>query len=355
VAVPARLSFTHQVVPMTSKKKDRRLRAAGMILRRLEGGDIHLSSALSSLVQPVEACHTRVQRTWRLLAMAEQRRWPAAARHLAEHLLLEAHALQSNVNDVLQRQPQLHQATQQQDNQPPPSLRLLADEPQQLEEEFEGVEYRLREGLICVQTEPIVLEELELGPFSIELHVKRLCHHPDSNCFLCIALKPNTPSHNSSVTHPHVQDCRLCAGEATLPIANALQQGRICDAFCLVHAVLREYNSGSPYVAIDEWEGVRCEDCECCVDRDQLSCCEACEQDVCDDCMRFCDVCEESCCRGCLDRDDRSRRNCCPDCRNSCTKCGRTVDADSFVTESELCPQCEEERLADEQEQEEKA
>jgi hypothetical protein len=327
---------------MKSKKKHRRLRAAGMILRRLEGGDIPLSSALSRLAQSVEASHTRVQRTWRLVSTAERRGWPAAARHVAEHLLLEVQSLHGSANDLLLRQQQLHQATQQQLDQPPPCLRLLVDELQQLEEEFESVEYRLREGLICVQTEPIVLEELELGPFSIELHLKRLGRHADSSCFQCVALKPNTPAHNSSVTHPHVQDCHLCAGEATLPIANALQQGRICDAFCLVYAVLREYNSGSPYVAIDEWEGARCDDCECAVDRDQLSCCEACERDVCTECMGFCDVCETSCCRGCLDRDERSQRNCCPDCRSTCSKCGRTVDADSFVVENELCPQCEE-------------
>ena len=301
---------------MKSKKKDPRLRTAGMILRRLERGDIQLSSALSSLYGSVEHSHTRIQRTWRLLSIADRLRWPAATRHLAEHLLLDVHALGRSVNDLLERQQQvqLQKTAQEQDDQPPPSLRLLADELLQLEEEFEGVEYRLREGLISVQTEPIVLEELELGPFSIELHLKRLCRHPDSNCFLCVALKPNTPSHNSSVTHPHVQDCRLCAGDATVPIANALQQGRICDAFCLVAAVLREYNASSPYVSIDEWQGVHCQDCECSVDRDQSSYCEACERTVCDECMGFCDVCETSCCRGCLDRDERSRRNCCPDC-----------------------------------------
>jgi hypothetical protein len=222
----------------------------------------------------------------------------------------------------------------------------VLDELVQLQQEFERVDLRPREGRIRAVTEPVVLEGVDLGRFAIELHPVRLSEHPDSSCFDCIALDPHPACSDESVTHPHVRDKCLCAGDASAPIAEALRQGRLCDAFVLVRSVLRTYNPHSPYVHLADWQGQSCGDCGGTARSDDLCYCECCERDVCPDCAGSCDLCDDSCCRGCLERDEVSRRDCCPSCRRSCEDCGRAVDQDHYDESSGLCPQC----LAEEQE-----
>jgi hypothetical protein len=64
------------------------------------------------------------------------------------------------------------------------------------------------------------------------------------------AVDPNPATNDEEVTHPHVKSNGLCAGDATVPIQAALQDGRICDAMLLVNAVLQHYNPASPYVSL---------------------------------------------------------------------------------------------------------
>ena len=293
-----------------------------------------------------------MQRTWRLLLIAERRRWHVAARQLSDQLQIDSQALHHRTDELWQRQNEVAAAQGDGMLGPAlqPALRSLIEELRQLEEEFTQVEYRPREQVIVAHTEPIELEGLYLGPFAIELHAKRLSHPADSGAFRCTALEPHPASRNELVTHPHVSDGSLCAGEATVPIATALQQGRICDAFCLVRAVLAEYNAHSPYVPIDEWEGVRCQDCDATVGRDELFYCEDCQRDVCSDCYAGCEECEASCCRGCLERDGRSGRYRCTHCRHSCDECGRAVGADRLSSGAQLCPECDERRRDEEEE-----
>ena len=94
-----------------------------------------------------------------------------------------------------------------------------------------------------VKTEPIVLEEVELGPFAIELHISCLAEHTDSSCFDCVALEPNCPASGEEVTRPNVRKKALCAGDAAVLLSAALRESRICDAFCLMalEARLQDY------------------------------------------------------------------------------------------------------------------
>jgi hypothetical protein len=202
----------------------------------------------------------------------------------------------------------------------------------------------LRERQIVARTPAIELEDVYLGPFAIELHVDRLAGSPASHCFDIVALEPNPASCNESVTHPHVQDKALCAGDAAVPISQALKQGRIADGFCLVRSVLQTYNPASPSVALDSWSGQYCHDCDCPIDEDDARFCDHCDNRFCDGCMAGCDLCERSCCRGCIDHDPVSDRRCCPACCHRCSECDRVVDADSFNSETELCPECHEKR-----------
>jgi hypothetical protein len=312
---------------------------------------------------PLYRCAERVRHHLALLARARIGRRDQRLGHLAEscqalarrHGLLErarrhglplaADRLRSRLHDDLYRVHQvaaeLVQLKRDAAPPPPPSLEALLADLGELRSEFASAAFDAGEDQITIRTEPIVLDAVALGPFQIELHLARLAREPGSGCFRCVALEPNPAAGNSSVTHPHVSDGTLCAGDAFESIQLALSQGRVCDAFLLVAGVLRAYNPGSPYVSLEEWEGADCPECSAAVRRrDDLYHCEDCDRDVCDGCMGQCDVCDGSCCHACLERDPVSQRECCPNCRQTCSTCGRTVDTDRFDEPSQLCPEC---------------
>jgi hypothetical protein len=279
----------------------------------------------------------------RLLKQAKDRGWHAAAAAKEHHVRSEAARIEMAASRLV------HEPVQPQSTAP--TLGTIIAELKQLKEEFESVEIDLKEGLIGVTTESIVLEDINLGPFSIKLHVSRLSERQDSGCFRCIALEPNPAASSSNTVHPHVQDGHICAGDATLPITAALKDGRIADAFVLMRSVLQNYNESSPYIALENWSGRRCEDCDYLSDSDGLYYCDACERDICDGCYSSCYMCDEGCCRSCLETDNVSGNRCCSTCRHTCGECLRTVDSESFDQETELCPGCLEKQQAN-QEQE---
>jgi hypothetical protein len=284
-----------------------------------------------------------VTRLRRIHALADGRAWTVAACHVRGNIRHEVRRAAEYAARLLACPEPSPEST---------SLRSLVEDLRQLGDEFENVEFDLKGGRVVATTKPIELEDVPLGPFAIELHLKRLGDRFDSSCFGCVALKPNPASGNDSVTHPHVQDGQLCAGDASVPISAALRQGRICDAFCLVRSVLQTYNAASPYVALDSWDGVTCSDCSCSTSRENTSGCEHCDQDYCDECMSCCEACDGSCCRGCLERDGESDAYLCPSCRTTCDDCGRVVNSDDVEGTSGLCPQCRERQEEEEQDEE---
>lgn len=168
-----------------------------------------------------------------------------------------------------------------------PCLSFLVAELRQLEEEFGSLKVHWSEKWLGVSTESITLRDVYLGPFSIRLFWNRLERCQDVHAFDVIALDPNPADSNESVTHPHVCDEQLCPGRASLPLATALVQGRIADAFCLIRSVLTHYNSESPHVSLDAWSGRECHDCGGGLPRDAHYC-EDCDCDYCADCTSNC-------------------------------------------------------------------
>src|SRR5262245_18530206 len=108
------------------------------------------------------------------------------------------------------------------------------DELRQLEDEFGDFEVDLRNNLLAARTESIILEGIYLGPFTILLGWSRLLDDDKVDAFDIRAESPNQVASSDWVTHPHVKHQKLCAGDATAPIALALKQGRLADAFCLI-------------------------------------------------------------------------------------------------------------------------
>lgn len=239
-----------------------------------------------------------------------------------------------------------------------PGLAMFMAELRQVEDESNEFRVDCKQKAIIVATAPITLREVYLGPFAIQFHWERVLYRADDSCFDIVALDPHPAAANELVTHPHVKDRSLCAGDASVPIRKALEQGRLADAFCLVRSVLNHYNPSSPHVPLDDWadtDSTACYDCGRNVGEDDRCYCEGCGCDFCQECigscagcdeyrcyacMKRCAACEEYCCARCLTACTDSCAVCCRHCRDSCARCGSTVARDD-LDEACLCPSCQ--------------
>jgi hypothetical protein len=316
---------------------------AEQIRRRLACQDEQSHQSLCVYVANLLSCQRAVDAGWHRIDKARRRGWHAAADQARDELFRLVHQLNAAATVLVSSQPSLVHPPSI-----PPTLRALHEELQQLYDEFENVALDVKGGRVIAHTPPLVLDELELGPFAIELHVHSLDRsRADSGCFEIVALQANPAASNADVTHPHVSGKSLCAGDAAVPIAQSLRQGRIADAFCLVRSVLNNYNPHSPYVSIEDWSGVQCKDCGDSVHDDDLYTCPVCNGRYCGHCTGCCEQCDQSACHGCLERDPVSRRDCCPACRSNCSECGRVVDGECFNQQSERCPECDQKQSND--------
>ncbi len=130
-----------------------------------------------------------------------------------------------------------------------------------LEQAFAEFRIDPKRRVISATTGPIVLEGVELGPFSIDLSLRQMADASRANMCTITALDAHPAAEDPLVTHPHVNAGHLCSGDATVPIRNALDAGRIGDVFLLVRAVLSHYNPDSPFVPLEQWRGEPCRDC----------------------------------------------------------------------------------------------
>ncbi len=209
-----------------------------------------------------------------------------------------------------------------------------------LQSDFAAMEYDADLRVLTVTTEPIVLEDLELGPFQIRLDYRHL-HDPQP--YTVVALDPNPAASNSSITHPHVNDERVCEGDGRAPIARALAEGRLGDFFTLVDRLLQTYAPGRAYVELESWTGSACSDCGGLVDEEDRSHCSRCEEVLCADCGSICSVCEQLICDGCATACQHCERVTCPSCLEACGTCAERVCPECLI--EPLCRQCHEDQL----------
>ncbi len=290
------------------KRHDKQLlRMAGLIHRQLAPPATGPADELGYAFHRFQLTYHSLEAAGRMIDKARQRGWHEAARLMKDQFQRTVRQLAAELSSLQQQPPHTRRPG-------PPTLGMIVEELRQLFDEFDAVQVKNKEGKVIITTSPIELQGLHLGRFAIELHILRLGPRADSSCFDILALDPNPAGCNSEVTHPHVRGEALCAGDATVPLHQALVQGRLADAFCLVRAVLNTYNPHSPHVSIQDWNGVRCPDCEDLVNEDELFTCEPCGRQACSGCMSSCDICGQYTCRSCLERDRVSHQDCCPHC-----------------------------------------
>lgn len=217
-----------------------------------------------------------------------------------------------------------------------PSLRLLHEELAATEAEFGDLVWE--EGEIGVTTDPITLDDIELGPFQIRLQLNRFGTDAP---YRVRALEPNPAASCIETTHPHVSGERLCAGEGRGAITAALAEGRLFDFFTIVNRILHTYAVGSAYVELDQWDGVSCHDCDSSIDPEDACTCNRCEERICGDCLCSCNGCGDGYCSGCIDRCYRCEEPTCDGCLAPCKHCRRNVC--ESCRDDGICETCREE------------
>jgi hypothetical protein len=224
----------------------------------------------------------------------------------------------------------------------------------QVEQEYGQINFDLKANTISVITEPIVLDEMSFGPFEIQLLLNQIKKLTTDSPYKLIALNPNPAGSDCDVTHPHVSHEKLCEGDGFIPIRKAIQQGRLCDFFTIIVQILQTYNPGSPYVSLEDWEGVSCYDCGYTIAGDDCYYCEDCQRDYCSSCSTYCQICDRTICLGCSFECPSCNQPVCRHCTSVCTDCDETLCQDC-INEEGLCNNCQEQRKEQEDEELEEA
>ena len=202
-----------------------------------------------------------------------------------------------------------------------------------LRDEFPKVAVEFSDSSVSVTTEPIVLDDIYLGPFEIKLN---WADAGDSLSYEVFACDPYPPTTADNVTHPHVESNHLCEGDGGPLISQALQQGHLMDFFLIVRQILETYNSSSAYVQLDQWSGRPCSDCGDHYDEESGVCCPDCESEVCDACSRSCQSCGSDYCGECLPSCMRCCDSTCNNCLKTCSGCDESVCEGCL----EICSDC---------------
>ena len=231
-----------------------------------------------------------------------------------------------------------------------PSEQEIVDDLLALSAEFEEVRIDLENKSVAVETQSIVLQDIDLGSFRVVLEWTKLRQYRP---YRVIALEPNPAASKSGVTHPHVREEELCEGDGHSAIRQALHQGRILDFFLLVRQILENYTPNNAYVKLDEWEGRECNDCGNLIrEEGNRFCCERCGEDICRDCATRCDdcgdyfcadhigtcrSCNESFCRGCLAVCRQCHEKFCKECLDdqTCPECRREAEDSDDAADDE--------------------
>lgn len=283
-------------------------------------------------VVPIVEQLPRIARYAALLTRAAARSPDSAATRLVDQRL--HHQLQTTAREIQGLNGQLACES----CQPIPSLRDLLGELDQLENEFGEWRYDGSVKELSVTTEPIYLEGINLGPFTIRLRLGQPMSHSMGQLCSVQALEPNSAASNQEVTHPHVSGETICVGDAGPELVRALRSGRVCDFFLMIRSILLTYNPDSPYVSLDEWHGEPCADCGVSINEDGRYTCETCDRIACDDCIFRCPHCEIDICYGCTTMCQACKESTCAECLSPCGECAALVCPDCI--EEDLCPTC---------------
>ena len=311
---------------MTKRINPETVEAAIVLHERLVGKQRHTDS-----ISLPTYTWTNIQNLQRQIDTARQRGWHGAAKRLREDLAFAVSDFRRQLDDMHRRLEDANRTPCQNVSAADVYRDLVA-----LKNEFEEVDIDLEEKELSVTTDSITLDGIFLGPFQIRLEWQHIGQ--SSQPYRVVALDPHPAAKSDEITHPHVQDERLCEGDGRAAIAAALAEGRLFDFFLLVSQLLHNYGRGSAYVELDHWSGEPCSDCGSYVDQDDRYYCHRCDAVLCDGCSHSCQGCDESFCSGCLSTCSICGYEFCSACLESCRDCRKRVCDD--CREEGHCRRC---------------
>lgn len=256
---------------------------------------------------------------------------------------------------------QYQQTPQQTNQQQCRSIHDLYADLIDLQHEFKHVRFENKDNEfhLIVTTFPITLlykgELFDFGEFEIHLELNTVGLLPDDIVLdvFCVALTPNNPSNYDDVTHPHVRDNCLCCGEAKETLRFFISNAFIYEYFIVVRQTLLTYNSSSPHVSLDKWNGIGCYNCGSMVDEesgDGGNCCSDCGCVFCDYCLHECTSCFHFVCDCCSYICDICGKRTCSYCCLRCKTCNKIVCNDHYI--EPYCTQCNDTHSDDSQDHE---
>lgn len=326
------------------------IRTASRVVNDLEkrkgGRFIEMSNQVSALTDLLAQVNTAS----RGLQLCSAREWLLAAKHCCDSL----HKL---VNDISYRSASIKQLIDR-PWEPIPTISSVFEELKQLSQEFDGFTIDMAAKTISVRTKPITLDDVYLGPFKIELQLRKLAERGTQSSYHCIALDPHPPAVNEEVTHPHVSCDSLCEGEGSAAIRTSLEQGRLCDFFTIVNSILNTYSPDSPFVSLDDWNGQGCYECGDTIFDDNSYYCNSCDNSFCEECSTYCrscdgtichncelecGICKEPLCSGCIEKCAECARRCCQACLEDgiCLKCKEKLETENEQQSDNITEQTE--------------
>ncbi len=200
-------------------------------------GQLHRAAVASGEVELPEAHWTECQALVRQLRRAADHGWINAQPILQDRWERAVSLCVERLQEVVR------QSAWSQARPAPPTAREVFGDLAALSDEFDSLSIDLANRTISVTTEPVVLEEMDLGPIEIRLHWDRI---GERRPYDVVALSPNPSRESSDTTHPHVRGEQLCEGDGRLSIERALRTGRLLDFFQIVTRILNTYNAGMP-------------------------------------------------------------------------------------------------------------
>ena len=161
-------------------RDDPMLRLACEIHRRLGHRNVCQRDEFVAAASYFQDAQGAVGLAWRRIQKAVRHGWLLAAQALRTEMMTAARSLEAQTRGFIAAQDAQDAQTAREPG--PPALRFILEELKQLQDEFEEVELQPDKGLVIARTDRIVLEEVDLGPFAIELHVERLGTRVDPGC-----------------------------------------------------------------------------------------------------------------------------------------------------------------------------
>jgi hypothetical protein len=317
------------------KKQKKLIRLANMVLEAVCGLQKQHLRQIQSNLEDFCKKYGEASKDSHLFYAAVERNWTGSAEKIRARI-------GRNLNDFsyhLQR----FKETINADIGKQPKLSGIFAEFNQIARDIGELQFDLKEKTISVITDPISLDDISFGSFEIKLNISEIRKLYTESPYSVIALEPNPAGSDSNVTHPHVSSEKLCEGDGHTAIRRSLEDGRLCDFFTMIVNILQTYNPDSPYVSLDDWEGISCYDCGYTVAGDECYYCEYCERDYCSQCSSYCQMCDTTICLGCAYECPSCNEPVCKSCTAACKECEETFCKDC-LTEEGLCQSCEENR-----------